>query len=69
MVYEFEELYIVGFIQMFIWWKKSLLFEFNLIIYFHFMIYDLLIMRKKEMLIYVLEKNIPIRVDSHVYVQ
>ena len=63
MVYEFEELYIAGFIQMFIWWKKKLAF---LIIYFHFMIYDLLIMRKKEMLIYVLEKNIPIRVDSHV---
>ena len=23
MVYEFEELYIAGFIQMFIWWKKK----------------------------------------------
>ena len=32
------------------------------------MIYDLLIVRiKKEMSIYVLEKNIPIRVDSHTY--
>ena len=32
------------------------------------MMYDLLIMRKKEMSIYVLEKNIPIRVDSRTTV-
>ena len=28
MVYEFEELYIAGFIQMFIWWKKKLFFYY-----------------------------------------
>ena len=41
MVYEFEELYIAGFIHMFILWKNSLLFAFCIlfyfILYFHFM--------------------------------
>ena len=37
------------------------------ILYFHFMIYDLLIVRKKEISIYVLEKNTPIRVDLHTH--
>ena len=33
--------------------KKNLFFDFDFILYFHFMIYDLLIMRKNEMLNYV----------------
>ena len=36
MVYEFEELYIAGFIQMFIWWIFFLIF-----FYFIFSIYDI----------------------------
>ena len=47
--------------------EKKIVFSFYFILYFHFMIYDLLIVRKKKMSIYVLEKNIPIRVDSHTY--
>ena len=33
--------------------EKILFFYFDFILYFHFMIYDLLIMRKNEMLNYV----------------
>ena len=36
--------------------EKKLFFSFYFILYFHFMIYDLLIVRKKEMSIYVGEK-------------
>ena len=35
--------------------EKNLFFALYFILYFHFMIYDLLIMRKKEMSIYVLK--------------
>ena len=47
--------------------EKKIVFSFYFILYFHFMIYDLSIVRKKEMSIYVLEKNTPIRIDSHTY--
>ena len=38
MVYEFEELYMVGFIQMFIWWKKNVI---SILFYFIFSLYDI----------------------------
>ena len=38
MVYEFEELYIAGFIQMCIWWKKN---YFWILFYFIFSLYDI----------------------------
>ena len=38
MVYEFEKLYIVGFIHMFIWWKKV---WFCILFYFMFPFYDI----------------------------
>ena len=38
MVYEFEEFYIAGFIQMFIWWKKI---DFWILFYFIFSLYDI----------------------------
>ena len=40
MVYEFEEFYIAGFIQMFIWWKKKK-FVFSILFYFIFSLYDI----------------------------
>ena len=39
MVYEFEELCIALFIQMFIWWKKK--FAFWILFYFIFPLYDI----------------------------
>ena len=41
MVYEFEELYIAGFIQMFTWWKKFCFVFFLIPFYFIFLLYDI----------------------------
>ena len=45
--------------------KLFFFFSFYFILYFNFMIYDLLIERKRSRSM--LEKNIPIRVDWHTY--
>ena len=47
--------------------EKKFDFAFYFILCFHFMIYDLLIMREKEMSVYVLEKNIK-RIYLHTFV-